>query len=222
MTSALLEQLSNGHATPMDVIKRRVIPVKFDWFDEETFPSAFASVSANKFCEYAAKRGVRRFMLLSAGVVGKGRPMMGLTHAYLEKLAGRYIGSKESFHYVVLTPSWFHQNFLAVADEIKQKGEILYKAVAGREDAGTEIFITGPELFNCDEAASLLSAVLGRRITHKYLIRLEMVQRGVESSLEEEYTEWLVDLSSLGQWQGVSRSVSLSEKDLIEYLIRGR
>jgi len=125
MTTDLLNQLS-GEKITLDIVKQRVTSIKFDWFDESTFPTAFdlplqniytvyialpkkltVFDQANRFVDYATTRGVRRFMFLSAGVTEMGGAMMGKTHAHLEKLARQ--SERANFVYVVLRPSWFHR-----------------------------------------------------------------------------------------------------------------
>ncbi|KAF8646465.1 hypothetical protein AX16_007202 [Volvariella volvacea WC 439] len=171
--------------------------VKFDWLDQSTFenpwnvdpniervylvvpevPDDFMHVKP--FVDLAVKKGVERFVLLSATVFEKGKPGTGLTHEYLESLG---VG----FH--VLRPSWFFENFTTIfLNDIKRRNEIPSTTKQGKvpfisvdditdvakeslladKAANTDTIIVGPELLTYDEVAEILTEVVGRKITHK-------------------------------------------------------
>lgn len=91
--------------------------VKFDWLDPSTFENVFTAdpnidriylVSPagsidplppmKPFLDLAVKKGVNRFVLLSASALEAGHPAMGKVHEYLLSL---------KVDYAVIRPSWF-------------------------------------------------------------------------------------------------------------------
>ena len=91
--------------------------VKFDWLDPSTFTNPFDVDPAidrvyvvgpigvldtlphvQPFIDLAVTKGVKRFVVLSGSPVGKGGPVAGKVHEYLEKIG---------VDYAVLRPTWF-------------------------------------------------------------------------------------------------------------------
>jgi len=90
--------------------------VKFDWFDESTYRNAFdahpdidkvylvlpslfdPTPIAKSFIDFAVSKGVKRFVLLSASLLGEGDDGTGKVHGYLVE---------SGVDYVVLRPTWF-------------------------------------------------------------------------------------------------------------------
>ena len=91
--------------------------VKFDWLDPSTFTNPFdvdpaidrvyivapigvldAIPHVKPFIDLAVTKGVKRFVVLSGSLVGKGGPNTGKVHEYLEEIG---------VDYAVLRPSWF-------------------------------------------------------------------------------------------------------------------
>lgn len=90
--------------------------VQFEWFDPSTFQNPFDADSnidrvylvgpvvvdmltyVKPFIDFAASKGVKRFVLLSASATEKGEAAMGEIHEYLVE---------KGVDYVVLRPSWF-------------------------------------------------------------------------------------------------------------------
>ena len=91
--------------------------VKFDWLDPSTFTNPFDVDPAidrvyvvgpigvldtlphvKPFIDLAVTKGVKRFVVLSGSPVGKGGPVAGKVHEYLEKIG---------VDYAVLRPTWF-------------------------------------------------------------------------------------------------------------------
>ncbi|KAF8646466.1 hypothetical protein AX16_007203 [Volvariella volvacea WC 439] len=172
--------------------------VKFDWLDKSTYdnpwnvdpnidrvylvlpeiPNDFDYVKP--FIDLAVAKGVKRFVLLSATVFEKGKPGSGITHEYLENLG-------VEFH--ALRPTWFFENFTTIfLGPIKAKNEfptttkqgkvpfisvdditeVAKESLIADKAPNTDTFILGPELLTYDEAAEILSEVIGRKITHKH------------------------------------------------------
>ena len=91
--------------------------VKFDWLDPSTFTNPFdvdptidrvyvvgpigvldTLPRVKPFIDLAVTKGVKRFVVLSGSPVGKGGPVAGKVHEYLEKIG---------VDYAVLRPTWF-------------------------------------------------------------------------------------------------------------------
>jgi len=91
--------------------------VRFDWLDESTYDIPFDAAAQpitavylvapevadsftpmKAFIDHARKKGVKRFVLLSATVIPKGGPAYGKVHEYLENIG---------VEYGVVRPSWF-------------------------------------------------------------------------------------------------------------------
>lgn len=108
--------------------------VAFNWKDESTFENPFShslakdspisavyivaptgeeSVLAGElaFIEFAAKRGVTRFVLLGSSMIPEGGPFMGQVHAKLRTLG---------VEWAVLRPSWFMGKSYAVGGVVSK------------------------------------------------------------------------------------------------------
>jgi uncharacterized protein YbjT (DUF2867 family) len=91
--------------------------VKFDWLEPSTFTNPFDADPAidrvyvvgpigvldtlphvKPFIDLAVTKGVKRFVVLSGSPVGKGGPVAGKVHEYLEEIG---------VDYAVLRPTWF-------------------------------------------------------------------------------------------------------------------
>ncbi|KAJ7669668.1 hypothetical protein B0H17DRAFT_1171071 [Mycena rosella] len=142
------------------------------------------------FIDFAIKKGVKRFVLMSPALLEAGGPGMGLVHAYLASL---------QVEYCVLRPSSFFDNLaLIYSDGIRANDEILsaaegglieyistddivgvaFKALVDDVIEDTQPIPVGPELFSYDQIARMLSEVLGREIKHKRLTVEEFAQCG--------------------------------------------
>lgn len=93
---------------------------RFDWLDPETYGIPFEVDSGidrvclippptlgmlplmQAFIDVAIKKGVKRFVLMSASLVELGGPMMGKVHEYLSSM---------DVEYCALRPSWFFGKF---------------------------------------------------------------------------------------------------------------
>ncbi|PPQ90529.1 hypothetical protein CVT25_015819 [Psilocybe cyanescens] len=171
--------------------------VEFDWLDPTTFqnpfqanttidklyliaPPVFDSIRHVKpFLDFAVSQGVKRFVAVTSTQSNPGDVPLGTLHQCLLDL---------KVDYAILRPTWFIENFSTnFYMSIREKNEIFSSAEDGRVpfvsaediaqaafDAFTaekspnrDYFLVGPELYSYDEAAKLLSSVLGREITHK-------------------------------------------------------
>jgi festuclavine dehydrogenase len=90
--------------------------VRFDWLDSSTYKIPFKSYSdidriyliappvldmfppMKSFIDLAVEKGVKRFVLMSAGMLELGGPAMGKVHQYLSTL---------DVEYCAVRPSWF-------------------------------------------------------------------------------------------------------------------
>lgn len=190
--------------------------VTFDWYGESTFANPFAAdtidtvyivlpppqpgadvVAVKKFIDLAKEKGVNRFLLMSGSIIPKGSPTPhGQIHAYLESLG---------VDYAVLKPSWFFDNFLSRM-AIKETDELVSAAGTGKigfiseEDiadiavdllvapklGGIEKVIVGPDLVSFDEAAAMLTQVLGRKISHRKVSIEERTAISIQEGIPPE------------------------------------
>ncbi|KIJ95353.1 hypothetical protein K443DRAFT_683084 [Laccaria amethystina LaAM-08-1] len=215
-----------GHAVVLTSRKGEVPQpfkgVKFDWLEPSTFTNPFDADPAidrvyvvgpigvldtlphvKPFIDLAVTKGVKRFVVLSGSPVGKGGPVAGKVHEYLEEIG---------VDYAVLRPTWFMENFSTVfVAPIRAHNQIVSVAKDGRlafvavddiakaaSDAlldekswNSDRFIVGPELFSYDEVAALLSEVLGREIKYKRLTEDESRLILTSVGLDAEYASFL-------------------------------
>jgi len=135
-----------------------------------------------EFVQMALRRGVGRFVLLSASLLLPGGPAMGQVHRWLKENTAQW---------TVLRPSWFMQNFSEAHHLASIRGENkIYSAAAhGRvpfvsaDDiaAAAKVALTSESPFNCDfiltgsqlltydQVAERISKVAGRTISHHRL-----------------------------------------------------
>ncbi|KAK1967069.1 family ergot alkaloid biosynthesis protein [Colletotrichum eremochloae] len=169
------------------------------------------------FIDQARSRGrIKRFVLLSASalepdIIGLA---MGRPHAYLKQL-----GDKGEVEWAAIRPSYFQQNF-AVQDNHRRSivnESMIYSAAADgkipwvatedvaavayqlltQEDAPNDQYIVlGPELLSYDDIAEILSDVLGRKIVHKNLSALELVERFTSQGMPQDYAEMMAGLDT--------------------------
>ncbi|KAJ7698630.1 hypothetical protein B0H17DRAFT_324738 [Mycena rosella] len=198
--------------------------VRFDWLNPSTYtlpfeldanidrvyliaPPILVSFPPMKvFVDLAISRGVKRFVLLSAGMVEPGGPAMGKAHEYLSTL---------KVEYCALRPSWFFENFLFQYNErIKAKDEIVsatgdgllgyvstediadvaFKALVDDVVEHTNPIIVGPELLSYDKIAAMLTEVLRREIKHNRLTPAEFKQVCVDKGMPEDYAQMMTML----------------------------
>ncbi|KAF8995983.1 hypothetical protein BDQ17DRAFT_1401188 [Cyathus striatus] len=195
--------------------------VRFDWNDPSTFSAPFEKAPsidkvylvgpigaldmlaiAKPFIDLAIDKRIKKWVFVSASQSGKEGSWMGAIHQYLHDRGAKY---------TALRPTWFHENFSLVFGESIRKNEIATAAGDGRipfvavqdiaqaafealttdEYKYAEPYIVGPELVTYDEAAAILSEVLGREITHKHLTAEEVAQGFVSIGLSEQYSNIL-------------------------------
>lgn len=199
--------------------------VAFDWQDPRSADAAFDGVTAAyivaptnnsdhgtivpPILEIARKRGVQRFVLLSASSLEAGGPMMGQIHAHLRD------GAPE---WTVLRPTWFMQNFSEQQHlETILKEDAIYSATgAGRVgciDAADiakaavsallaetswnrDFILTGPETLSYADVADKISDAIGREIKHINLTTSELTERYVRGGLDEAYARILAQMDA--------------------------
>ncbi|KAJ3543927.1 hypothetical protein NMY22_g2965 [Coprinellus aureogranulatus] len=141
------------------------------------------------FINIAAARGVKRFVFISGCMVDKNGDH---GHAKIHK----HLEAKNVDH-LVLKPPMFMDNLLVIyAKSIRDNDEIVSdtpnakfpmisvedigrlaaKAFLNEKNEHTEQYMVGPELLTLDQAAEILSDVLGRKITHRVVKPDEMVE----------------------------------------------
>jgi len=213
--------------------------VAFDWSDVATFENPFKADSnidrvyllfprildvispAKPFIDLAIAKGVKRFVLLSASTVTPGSPSLGEVHQYLLDVG---------VDYTVLRPTWFMENFgTAFVFSIKEKNEFssatengriplvstedisqaAFEALTAEKSPNKDYLLLGPELYSYDEAAKLLSSVLGRGITHRKVSPEEQAQALGRAGVPPEFANMLVKLQ-------VDAAAGLAEKDVRE------
>lgn len=200
---------------------------RFDWFDAATWPAALDGVDrlyllapvghadpltvVAPFAELALRAGVRRVVMLSSSAVATGDPGLGAVDALVRATFPEW---------AILRPSWFMQNFVGrhpLAESIRTTGEFVTATGDGRlpfidaRDIGRsaaallraehgstgEYVLTGPRAFSYDEAAAVMSAVTGRRVTHRAVAPDRYVERLVAAGYDRDFAVGLVALDGL-------------------------
>ncbi|KIM42280.1 hypothetical protein M413DRAFT_70555 [Hebeloma cylindrosporum] len=163
---------------------------------------------AKSFIDFAISKGVKRFVLLSATVMEKGGAETGKVHELL---------AESGAEYVVLRPTWFVENFgTAFATVIRDFDSIptvtrdgrvpfvgvediakaAYDALVSTEKGlKTDHYLLGPQLYSYDEAAALLSNILGRTITHKRVSPEESTATFERLGIQHEYAAMLTSVA---------------------------
>ncbi|WP_072481937.1 NmrA family NAD(P)-binding protein [Amycolatopsis australiensis] len=196
--------------------------VRFDWTDRATHADAVRGCSAvyllapvgeadparlvEPFLRDALAAGVRRVVLLGSSAVTAETPGLG----GLSRLV------RAAPEWAVLRPSWFMQNFTGahpVAQGVRD-GEIVTATGDGRVafvDAGdiaavavraltdpephnTEHVLTGPSALSYAEAASVVSARLGRPVRHRAVSTAELTARLAASGMPADFAAVLAAL----------------------------
>ena len=186
--------------------------VAFDWWDRATWGAALKGVSATyiiaprgdaapvmiDFAREAMASGVRRFVLQSGSPVPPGAPGTGTVHAWLADNAAEW---------AVLRPSWFMQNFTEALNGQTIRAESAFYTAAGDGRVGfidavdiagsafgaltapkplnSDSILTGPRAITYDEAADIISKVLGRPIEHRRVTPAEVARRHIANGVPE-------------------------------------
>lgn len=233
--------------------------IRFDWSDETTFEAALDCVGSIyliapsgvaeplpvmiPFMKQAMRRGVRRFVLLSASSLDADGPMMGTVHAWLRDHAPEW---------VVLRPTWFMQNFSEgqLLAPIRDEGAIYtatgngrigfidaediaavaIEALTQQEFPSGDMILTGPAALSYDDVASTLSGVLDHTVRHHHLCVDELAARHMtHSSLPEAYAQTLAamdaDISAGSEdrvTDAVARITGRSPRALSEFVTTNR
>ncbi|MEL6215551.1 MAG: ergot alkaloid biosynthesis protein, partial [Pseudomonadota bacterium] len=199
--------------------------IRFDWRDETSWSSALEGVSSIylvapsgvadplptmiPFMELAIRKGVKRFVLLSASSLEAGGPMMGAVHAWLRDHAPQW---------VVLRPTWFMQNFSEgqLLAPIRDQGAIhtatgagrvgfidaediaavAIEALSQREFASSDLILTGPDTLSYGDVANTLSEVTENPVTHYNLSEAELAARHIAAGLPKAYATTLAAMDT--------------------------
>ncbi|EPE36143.1 NAD(P)-binding Rossmann-fold containing protein [Glarea lozoyensis ATCC 20868] len=216
--------------------------VKFDWSDESTYDLPFYGPAiaavfivsppvlnnlepSKKFIEIARKKGVNRFVLLSASLleVGDG-PAMAQVSKYIAELG---------VDYAILRSTWFMENFsegqhqptirdssqfytasgdgkvpFVSADDI---ANVAFCALTDEKPHNTDHLILGPELFTYDEAAALISSKLGHTVTHVRITKEQFKEGLMKYGVEEAFATMLASLDTY-----VSQGWEANLNDVVE------
>ncbi|KAF4619792.1 hypothetical protein D9613_004937 [Agrocybe pediades] len=169
------------------------------------------------FIDLAISKGVKRIVLLTAIQGEPGSPTYGVVHSYL---------ATKDIEYAVLRPSWFIENFSSVFyQSIRENNEICSAAGDGKipwissadvaraafdtlttpESIRKDLLIGGPDLITYDEAAAMLSSVLGRPVKHKRNTPEEQVELYSKFVSSPEFAKVLVDME-VGAARGVEEA----------------
>jgi len=154
------------------------------------------------FVREAIAAGVGRFVLQSGSPVPAGGPGYGQVHAWLAENA-----AESGAGWAVLRPSWFMQNFTEALNgqTIRAEGAFYTAAEDGRvgfidavdiagsafgaltasEPLNGDAIMTGPHAITYDEAAAIISGVLGRTIEHRRVTPAEVARRHMENGVPE-------------------------------------
>ncbi|EME82203.1 uncharacterized protein MYCFIDRAFT_43202 [Pseudocercospora fijiensis CIRAD86] len=207
--------------------------VRFDWTDQLTFELPFAHAQAKaspitaaylvgldvmnvsqlvlRFVDFARRRGVKRFVLVSAWEISAGGPLNGRTHEEL-----KILGQRNEIEWTVLRPHFFMENFIESYSlkTIREEGKIYsaaedgrlpfisardiaatgYRALIDEQPHNTDHIITGGESLSYDEVAEILSEVLGKVIEHVKLSHSDFRQLLAANGVSKEMAEYLADL----------------------------
>ncbi|CAF9908473.1 MAG: hypothetical protein HETSPECPRED_008089 [Heterodermia speciosa] len=198
---------------------------RFDWLDESTYANPFEAASdisalyivaprtmdmltpTKGFIDYALKKGVKRFVLLSASSVQCGDPAHGKIHEYIKSL---------NVEYGVLRPTWFMQNFSEAQHltPIRDEGKLYSATNNGRipfvstEDIAcvakhlltdekphnTDYVVLGPELLSYDDVAKIMSGILKKPVEHVKLSGEELSQWFQDQGVPSELAGFLSEL----------------------------
>lgn len=142
------------------------------------------------FLEQALRRGVSRFVLLSASLLPAGGPAMGQVHLWLEQNAAQW---------AVLRPSWFMENFSEGHHlrSIREEGRIYSATESGRvpfisaddiaavaqaaltreTSFNSDFVLTGGEPISYDEVAGCIGGAIGRAVSHHRISADELAAR---------------------------------------------
>lgn len=200
---------------------------RFDWFDTTTWGPALDGVDrmylvapvghpepvavVGPFVELAGQSGVTRAVVLSSSAVASGDPGLGMVDALVRTAFPEWD---------ILRPAWFMQNFVGshpLAESIRATGEFVTATGDGAlpfidaRDIGRsaavllaaphrlsgEHLLTGPAALSYDEAAATISAVTGRRVTHRAVAPEQYLEVLVAAGYDREFAAVLVALDGL-------------------------
>nr|WP_280902513.1 NAD(P)H-binding protein [Streptomyces sp. MAA16] len=204
-------------------VSRGSAPVRFDWFDESTWPAAVAGARAaylvdaqnehaaermRAFVTFAAERGLTRLVLLSArGWADSGDPGLLATEEALRESCDDW---------TILRPTWFMQGF--TEDDLLRApvraGSVRLPAGAGGEpfvdardiaevaaavltrDGHTGVIhsLSGPRALSIEEAVGTIARVTGRTIGYRSVSPDEYVADLMARDVPEDEARFLARL----------------------------
>ena len=201
--------------------------VRFNWFDPETWDGALAGVDRTyliappgisdpvtvmrPFLDRARAGGVKRAVLQSSSLIGRGDPGLGRVH---DAVADTFP------QWAVLRPSWFMQNFTGrhVHGDAIREGGVLTSATGGgrvgfvdvRDIARVAVrallddrsldgdpILTGPAALSYDDVAAIISRESGRTITHVDVGYDRLREIHSTAGLPDDYAALLAGLDGL-------------------------
>ncbi|KAF6746304.1 ergot alkaloid A [Ephemerocybe angulata] len=201
-------------------------------------------ISVNPFIDICLERGVKKFVLLG----GTDEVADGNDTEYVE--IQRHL-EKKGCRYVVLRPTWFCENFLNYFGEsirttgafttsvatgkipfvaVEDVAQVGYKALV-EEDSAKEKVIIGPELLTYDQAATTLSQILRRQITHISVSKDDLIEiydaigshensllvAGLEERAEAGTQERWWDMSAIQNVKDDERDICIGRMKLAQW-----
>ena len=196
---------------------RKGADIRFDWNDPSTFAAALRGVSGvylvspvmsvdfadlvSQFLGEAEGAGVKHVTYLSAYGVEHAPPEVALRAVELD------LASRMSLSHSIVRPAWFMQNFSEtflkpVNDEIVVPCGTGVEAYVDAEDiasvaaltlsdpvrhSGRAYAPTGPEALTFEQAARVISAAVGRRISYRDVDRDTWIKAMTAAGVPSEY-----------------------------------
>ncbi|NHN34493.1 ergot alkaloid biosynthesis protein [Paenibacillus agricola] len=211
--------------------------VRFDWYDESTYPAALSDVSnvymiapvgdmnpvniMEPFIKKAIENGVKRFVLLSSASISENGPVLGEVHQVIKQLAPEW---------TVLQPSYFMENFTEShhAGTIKNNNaiysaagdgkigfvsandiaDVAVRALTDKQPHNTAHVITGPQSLTYGDVAQILNFALGKSIKHISLSDKKLQEALTQAGIPNVYAEFLAGLDAKIREEGSENQVT--------------
>ncbi|TFK19066.1 NmrA family protein [Coprinopsis marcescibilis] len=186
------------------------------------------SKEVNSFIDLAAEKGVKRFIFLSTMATRTdGDEKFGYVKIH------KYLEAKGVDHFV-LQPTWFIDNFstqqgnsIRTSDQFisamptskvpfistQDIAQAAFEGIISEKNAVTEKILIGPESLDYDEAANILSEVLGRTITHQVLPPAAIADIFKQIGFKDDYIQMLLWLQNWSEEGGDDKILATLPKE---------
>ncbi|MEV6588454.1 NmrA family NAD(P)-binding protein [Streptomyces acidicola] len=209
--------------TDVRAVARGTAPVRFDWFDESTWPAAASGARAaylvdaqnehaaermRAFTAFAAERGLTRLVLLSArGWADSGDPGMLATEEALRRSGDAW---------TILRPTWFMQGFteddllrapvrsgtvrLPAGDgaepfiDVRDVAEVAATVLTQDGHEGTVHALSGPRALTLEEAVDIIARATGRTVRYESVAPERYVEGLTARGMPEDQARFLAQL----------------------------